>query len=202
MICQSIIAPRGIVTGFSSMHAPVAVEVVQDPYPKPQVGIIAKLVGDTYYVQVGDKRVPVAAALVLSDAAEPLDPRNQQLRILRADVRINRKGDMELIPEQGHSDSVLLLIDVSSGYCGGVAYDCSNGFQVIERGFQNYRLFQGEEQVLLAVLERGQTITATRSDKRYIWFGATQVAETLTFTLDPDLHCTLVSDKSGTQRVF
>ena len=52
MICYSIIATRGMVTSFSSMHAPVAVEVVYDAYPKPQLGIIARLDTDTFYVEV------------------------------------------------------------------------------------------------------------------------------------------------------
>ena len=201
MNCYSVIAPRGIVTGFSSLHAPVAVEVVHDAYPKHEVGIIAKLDGDTYYVQVGDKRVPVAAALVLSEAAERLDPRNQQLRILRASVQINRKGDLELVPDKQEDDSVLLLIDVSSGQYGSVAFTCSNGFSLVERGFQNYKWLQGEEEVLLAALHRGDKIVATRTDRWYIWFGRHYVAETLTYTLDPDLHCTQNSE-SGVQRVF
>jgi hypothetical protein len=203
MICYSIIATRGIVTGFSSMHAPVAVEVVYDAYPKPQVGIIAKLDGDTFYVQVGDKRVPVAAALVLSDAVEAADDRGLQLRVMRAAVQINRQGDMELVPANPEDHNVLMLIDISSGSFGALAFDVPNGFAVVERGHQNYKPLQGEDEVILVSLHRGETVTARRSDKKFIWFGKSYVAETLTYSLDPDLHCTRnLAGEAGPERVF
>lgn len=203
MICYSIIATRGIVTGFSSMHAPVAVEVVHDAYPKPQFGIVAKLDGDTFYVQVGDKRVPVSAALATSDAVEAVDERGLQMRILRAAVHINRQGDMELIPADPEDHNVLLLIDISSGSFGALAFDVANGFNVIERGYQNYKPLQGEDEVILVALHRGETVTAKRSDKKYIWFGKSSVEETLTYSLDPDLHCTRrLASQAGYERVF
>jgi hypothetical protein len=203
MICYSIIAKRGIVTGFSSMHAPVAVEVVHDAYPKPQLGIIAKLDGDTFYVQVGDKRVPVSAALVLSDAVEAVDERGLQLRISRAAVELNRQGDLELVPADPEDHNVLLLIDVSSGSFGALTFDVPNGFAIVQRGFQNYKPLQGEDEVILVGLQRGETITGKRSDKKFIWFGKSYVAETLTYTLDPDLHCTrTLAGEAGGERVF
>jgi len=203
MICYSIIATRGMITSFSSMHAPVAVEVVYDAYPKPQLGIIAKLDTDTFYIQVGDKRVPCSADLVLSDAVEPADDRGLQLRVLRAAVQINRKGDMELVPADPEDHNVLLLIDISCGTYGALAFDVPNGFAVVERGFQNYKPLQGEDEVILVALSRGETVTAKRSDKKFIWFGKSSVAETLTYSLDPDLHCTRKqASEPGSERVF
>lgn len=203
MICYSIIAERGIVTSFSSMHAPVAVEVVHDAYPKPQVGIIASLDGDTFYVQVGDRRVPVQAQLVLSDAVEAADDRGLQLRILRAAVQINRKGDLELVCADSEDHNVLMLIDISSGQFGALAFDVPNGFAVVERGIQNYKPLQGADEVILVALHRGETVTAKRSDKKFIWFGKSAVEETLTYSLDPDLHCTRkLASEAGTERVF
>lgn len=203
MICYSIIARRGIITTHASMHGPYAVEVVFDAYPKPQLGIIAQLDEDTYYVQVGDKRVPVSAALVTSDAVEAADDRGLQMRINRAAVHINRSGDMELIPADPDDHNVLLLIDVSSGQYGAVAFDVPNGFAVVERGHQNYKTLQGEEEVILVSLSRGETLTAKRSEKKYIWFGKSTVEETLTFSLDPDLHCTRrLASQAGYERVF
>lgn len=201
MICYSIIAKRGIVTSFSSMHSPVVVEVVEDAYPKPKLGIIASLEEDTFYVEVGDKKVPVSAALALSETTEKLND-GRQLRITRAAAAINAKGDMELVPDNGDDESVLLLIDVSAGRYGGVAFECSNGFSLIQRGFQNLRVLQGEEEVVLAALHRGDSVTARRSEKKYIWFGKASVHETMTFTLDPDLHCTLKTASEAAQRVF
>lgn len=203
MICYSIIAKRGIVTSHSSMHSPVVVEVVEDAYPKPRLGIIATLDGDTFYVQVGDRRVPVSAALVTSDAVEAADQRGLQMRISRAAVHINAKGDMELIPADPDDHNVLLLIDVSSGRYGALAFDVPNGFAVIERGLQNYKPLQGSDEVILVALNRGETVTAKRSDKKYIWFGKSSVEETLTYSLDPDLHCTRrLASQAGYERVF
>lgn len=185
------------------MHSPVAVEVVHDAYPKPQVGIIAKLDGDTFYVQVGDRRVPCSAALVLSDAVEAADERGLTLRISRASVQINRQGDMELIAADPEDHNVLLLIDISSGSYGALAFDVPNGFAVVERGIQNYKPLQGVDETILVTLQRGETITAKRSDKKFIWFGKSFVAETLTYSLDPDLHCTrILAGEAGPERVF
>lgn len=185
------------------MHSPVAVEVVYDAYPKPQLGIIAKLDTDTFYVQVADKRVPCSSALVLSDAVEPADDRGLQLRVLRAAVQINRQGDMELVPADPDDHNVLLLIDISAGSFGALAFDVQNGFSVVERGHQNFKPLQGEDEVILVTLHRGDTVIAKRSDKKFIWFGKSYVAETLTYSLDPDLHCTRkLASEAGDERVF
>lgn len=203
MICYSIIAKRGIVTSLSSMHSPVVVEVVEDAYPKPQLGIIATLDGDTFYVQVGDRRVPVSARLVTSDAVEAVDERGFKMRITRADVRINARGDMELVPADPDDHNVLLLLDISSGQYGALSFDVPNGFALIERGLQNYKALQGSDEVVLVSLNRGETVTANRSEKKYIWFGKSSVQETLTYSLDPDLHCTRrLASQAGYERVF
>jgi len=184
------------------MHGAMAVTVVDDAYPKPKLGILATLDEDTFYVQVGDRRVPVSAALALAETTEKLK-HGKELRITRASFAVNGKGDMELVADNGNDDQVLLLIDVSSGTSGEVTYDCPNGFALVERGYQNLRAFQGEEEVVLAALSRGETITARRQDKKYIWFGRKLVTETMTFSLDPDLHCTLTqAGKTGSERVF
>lgn len=202
MICYSIVAKRSVVVTHASMHGAMAVTVVDDAYPKPKLGILATLHEDTFYVQVGDKRVPVSAALALSAATEKLKD-GRELRITRASFAINGKGDMELVADNGNDDQVLLLIDVSSGTSGEVTYDCPNGFALVQRGYQNLRAFQGDEEVILAALSRGETITARRLEKKYIWFGRKSVTESMTFTLDPDLHCTLTqAGKTGSERVF
>ena len=56
---------------------------------------------------------------------------------------------------------------------------------------------------MMVALNRGETVTAKRSDKKYIWFGKSSVEETLTYSLDPDLHCTRrLASQAGYERVF
>lgn len=203
MICYSLIASRGvIVAGFSPMSGPIAVNVINDAYPKPTPGILAHLEDDTYFVYVGDKKIAVTKALALSDGVEKVGPDQQSLRIHKASVVLGRAGDFVLVPAQGDDETLLFLIDVSRGVAGSVSLECSNKFSMFERGYQNPQIFQGEEEVILAALNRGETITASRTDKKFIWFGQRYTSEEIVYSLDPDLHCTVKSDLDSTRRVF
>lgn len=204
MICYSLIASRGVVVaGFSPMSGgPIAVSVINDAYPKPTPGILAHLEDDTYFVYIGDKKIAVTRALALSDHVQVVGLDRESIRIRKASVILDRTGDFVLIPPKDDDDSLLLLVDVSRGIAGAVSLECSNKFSLYERGYQNAQILQGEEEVILVALNRGDTITAKRTDKKYIWFGERYTSEELVFSLDPDLHCTVKSNLEGTKRVF
>ncbi len=141
--------------------------------------------------------------LVLSDAVEPADDRGfaaARSARRRANQPQGRHGTCSCRP-RGPQCTAADRHQLRQ--LRRARLDVPNGFAVVERGFQNYKPLQGEDEVILVGLSRGETVTAKRSDKKFIWFGKSSVAETLTYSLDPDLHCTRKqASEPGTERVF
>lgn len=197
MICYSVVARR-LVQYVASPHGMgVAVPYVQNPYPRPKEGIVARLDGDRYVVPVGDNKSLFVDARLARNADFAV-PEGDNIRILNASIVLADCGDFKLTLPREDEDyqSILVLLDVSRGRSGRVVYRHSNGFGLFVRGYQNRELFVGEEEVILATLSAGENIVAERLDKRFIWFGRERSTEEIHFSYNHAFHATLTTSGS------
>jgi hypothetical protein len=182
MICKSIVAPRQWVHG-GGPHG-MGIPVAYVPYPDAVDGIVAEADRKgNFFVWVGDKRVPVSPELVAAGAASVTIENEYRLRILHASLSRDANGHV-LVPSKDDSHGMLVLCDPSHGREGTVRLVTAGGAKKLVAGQQHHELFVGCEEVALLQMPAGSSVSAIRESKRWIWFGASSVRESLRYRVD------------------
>jgi hypothetical protein len=157
----------------------------RDPYPEAEDGI-------RVHAEARQIDMPDGVAVRVSERFfQPGMPADQavwigrSVLILRASVVYdNARGDFELTPETGASDDrVLVYLDVSAGAADRVVYE-TKPFSQVARGTVSTFPYLISEEVALAAVEPGETITAIRSARRWLFWGERQTSETLSYRVD------------------
>jgi len=184
MKCISIVAPRQWVHGGGPHGMGIPVAHVTNPYPDAEDGIVAHSdYKGNWNVRVGDKEVPVAFDLVWSEGGAVRHDNKYRIRIFHASVEQGPKG-LLLVPATADDHGLLVLCDPSHGREGTVRLITADGAKSLVSGEQNYDLFVGFEQVALLHMPQGSSIAAVRESKRFIWFGASSVRESVHYRVD------------------
>jgi len=183
MKCISVIAQRHVyaATMWSSVHT------TRERYPKAEGGI--RVHADVRQVDMA-RGTTVRVKERFFQPGMPADHAvwiGRYVHILRASVVYdNAVGDFVLTPETDPTDQrVLVYLDVSSGDSERVVYE-TLPFSVVSRGAVSAFPYLTSEEVVLATMAPGETITATRARRRWLFWGEFQTTETITYSLTGD----------------
>ena len=180
MKCVSVIAERRFVHTMGP-----AVITTRERHPKPKAGI---------RVDANVRQLDMANGTTVRVSEKFFQPGmsaqhavwiGRFLHILRASVVYdNVRGDFELAPETDpNDDTAIVYLDVSAGNSDRVIYE-ARPFAVASCGTVSSYPWAVSEDVLLALLAPGETITAVRARRRWLFWGAFQTKEIISYALN------------------
>lgn len=162
----------------------IPVAFVTNAYPDASDGIVAEADRKgNFFVWVGRTRVPVAFDLVWGTGAAVRHESEYRMRIFHASLEEGKDGPL-LIPATEGIHGLLVLCDPSHGKEGTVRLVTAGGAKALVAGEQNDEIFIGSEQVALLHMPQGSSVVAIRESKRFIWFGASSVRESVHYRFD------------------
>ena len=156
----------------------------QDPYPEPSAGIV--LDEENRCITLGWKQQIMASPELLSlDPKDGAISRNgRQVIVNRCSIRTSPDGKVQLVPEGNDDrDEALVLLDIGPGGGNRLTYTAKPeqvvASVVIEGGWGTTT-----DCHMLARLQRFDPVVATRTGKKWVFFGKDVVLDELTIKFD------------------